>query len=481
MGKRKRKPTKENPIDWFLKYFAPKRAYERAQYRFAYNILSKSRLHKKRIGLSGTGDNQLTEKNLGELRDICRDLGRNNPVAKGLLKTEAGGVVGSDTVIQAKTEDEGWNSAAETLWRAEMIDSTCDVTGRFNFHNFLNKSFRTYRRDGDLFIVFTDDGLQAIEGECIGTPAGMQQPKYFTVTNGIAVSNQTGRVLGYYVGKSNKWGYVQPDSFGKYNVKDVHHFFNPDRFSQSRGEPALVPSVDYIDKLCEYIDAELVAARVNACFSAYITSKENQAMPDPYVNGISADGEDPDTGSKLEKLEPGMIQYLEPGEEIKPVGQVRPSTSFDPFILRMLGFIGRPLCMPMALVSLDFHGVTNVNARLIFSEARGNWKDEQEFVVRPFVRKVWVYKINQWIERGLLSDRKDKYSSEIFLKRWPYVDPYKEANADKLRLEEGVTTRTAIAAREGKDFKEVIAEREQEEKIIKEKGLDLSLNREQSP
>lgn len=464
---------KDTLFDKAIRRISPKWAYSRKKFAAAYEILNGSRYNNSQPRINTVGGTELTEYNLHQLRDRSRYLSQNNPIAKGILKTEASGVVGSDTSIQAKTADDGWNDEAEALWKEEMIENPCDVTGRYNFHVFLEKAFRHYRRDGDAFVIFTKDGLQGVGGECVGTPYNVKQPTSFEIINGIAMSKLTGKFLGCYVGKASKWGYIESGSYKKYNAQQVHHFMNSEYFSSTRGEPILTPSIKYIDRLTSYIDAEVVAANINACFTVFVATKENSAKPENAYTGGNSSGTDDKSSVDLESIGNGTVFYGEPGESATAIAATRPAQQFDPFVLRMLSFIGRPLCLPMALVSLDFAGITNVNARLIFSEARDNWKNEQNFVVRPFVQRAWRYKIDEWIADGKLSDRKDKYANEIYLKRWPYVDPFKEANSDRLRLESGVTTRTQICAREGYDWKDVVEEREFEERTLEKKKLIL--------
>jgi hypothetical protein len=185
-------------VDRLTLAVSPRRAYLRRAYRFAYDALDGSRTRKPRGSLAGTGDVHLTEAVLSRLREICRDHGRNDPIVKGLLATEAKGVVGSDTKVEARTPDKGWNDAAEALWKVEMVDQPCDVTGRFNFHKLLNLAYKSYRRDGDDLLVFQDEALWLVEGNQCGTPHGMRGGELFEVTNGVATRKSDGRVLGYW-------------------------------------------------------------------------------------------------------------------------------------------------------------------------------------------------------------------------------------------------------------------------------------------
>ncbi|MFB0523928.1 MAG: phage portal protein [Phycisphaerae bacterium] len=459
-------------LDDVVGVLSPRMAMMRRSYRFGYDILDKHRTRKKRSDMGGTGDWHLSQEKLDKLREICRDLGRNNPLVKGMFRKLATKIVGTSTKIQARTEDEGWNNAAEQLWKEEMVNQPCDVTGRFNIHAFLKKMYYTYCRDGDMFVVFADDGIQAVEGDQVGTPYGKSNAEHYDVINGVAVSKKTKKVIGYYIGKPNKWGYIARESIQKYTRDEVHHVFNSDRFSCSRGEPALISAVDMIDKLFGYIDAELVAAKINACFPMMITTRDTSGMPPPYTKGVSASGRDEDD-RPLEKIDPGMIWHGGPGEKADAIGSTRPASAFDQFILRIMMLIGQPVNLPLMLMTGDYSGATFMNSRVAYQEARDSWDDEQELVIKPFVRRLWILKVQEWIERKALTQRDDWAMYEILCKRWPYVDPWKESMADEQQLKNGTTTRSIICARQGEDFKDLTDQRADEEKYLEEKKVVL--------
>lgn len=459
-------------LDDYIGVLSPRAAMMRRSYRFSYEILDKHRTRKKRSDMGGTGDWHLTQEKLDQLREICRDLGRNNPLVKGIFRKLATKIVGTQTTIQTRTKDEGWNTAAEELWKEEMVDRPCDVTGRFNFHAYLKKMYYSYCRDGDIFTVFTDDGIQAIEGDQVGTPYGNKEAEHFDVINGVAVSKKTKRVIGYYIGKPNKWGYIANESTQRYTAGDVHHSFNTDRFSSSRGEPILISAVDTIDKLFGYIDAELVAAKINACFPMMITTKDSSNNPPPFTKGISSTGQD-EYGRTLQKIDPGLIWEGSPGEKAEAIGASRPAAAFDPFVLRCMMIIGQPVSLPLMLMTGDFAGATFMNSRVAYQEARDNWHDEQELVIKPFVRRLYNLKIQQWIRRKDLTERDDSGRHEILCKRWPYVDPLKESKADEQQLKNGTTNRSIINARQGQDFKDVIKQRAKEDEYLDEMGVVL--------
>ncbi|MHC4617220.1 MAG: phage portal protein [Planctomycetota bacterium] len=445
-------------IDNAIGIFSPRTAYRRKAYRFGYEAIDRHRTRKKHPAGGGTGDTHLTERSLTELREIARDMSRNNPLANGLLKIERNGIIGSGITAQARTQDDALNNELEAAWKEQMLDQPCDVTGRFNFNQFVRKAFLSYRRDGDLATLFLDDELQAVEGDQIGTPWGRpaNAAKNFDVINGVAVTKKERKVIGYYIGKPNKYGYIKPADYQKYPAEAVHLVFDPDRFSQSRCEPVLTPSVNWIDLLTGYIDAEFVAAKVNACFCMFVESDyPGDMMPDPYTKGVTGSGYDSDTGQQHEKIEPGAILYGRPGEKAQGIGQTRPGSLFDPFVLRMLTLIGRPLCMPLMLITMDFSGATFMNARLAYQKVQEEWQSQQDNVVKPFVSRVWRWKLQRLLDTRAIKTQTDRarlFAHEVFCRRWPYVDPFKEAKADEQQMKNGTLSAIDICARQGEDF-----------------------------
>ena len=459
-------------MDEYAAAISPKWGYRRKAYRFGYEVLDKSRTRKKRYDIGGPADSHLTAERLTRLRDICEDLARNNPLVKGLTRKLATKVVGTSTKIQARSGDTGWNEEAENIFRDEMIDSPCDVTGRFDLLKYTKTLYQSYCTAGDIFTIFGDDYLQAVEGNQVGTPFERKDAENFDRVNGIAVSKKTRKVIGYYVGTPNKWGYIKNKDVKMYPADVVHHTFNPDRFSYSRGEPVLVSAVDTIDKLFGYIDAELVAAKINACFPMMITTKDGKGLP-AYRGGISSTGKDADERT-LSKIDPGMIWEGREGESAAAIGAQRPASAFDNFVLRILMLIGSPVNLPLMLVTGDYSGATFMNSRVAYQEARDAWQDEQELVVKPFLRKVWLWKLAKLIEQKKLSRRDDWHRCEIQCKRWPYVDPYKESMADKQELANWTTNPTEICARQGKDFRDVTDQRAKDQEYLEEKGVSLA-------
>jgi lambda family phage portal protein len=452
--------------------------FDRSVQDFAasYDAIDRSRLRKKRTASSGSGDVHLTEQALSDLREACRDLARNNPIVKGLLKTEANSVVGRSTRIEVKSSDKKFNKDAEDLWRERVVERPCEVTGRFGFHKVLRTIFQSYRQDGDIFVLFTPSGIQIAEGEQCGTPHGLPTADRFDVTNGVATrkyddqDGPAGSVVGYYIGKPDRWGFIRPEDYTKYEAQDVCHVFNSDRFSYTRGEPALTSAVDWIDKVTRYADATLVAAHVQACYSIFIKKQSPEgSLPTPTPSGASSDTSE--AGHRNYKLEPGMIWEGEPGDEAEALSSTQPNSVFDAYILRCLSFIGRPLCFPLPYISGDFSGATYMNMRFALDMARDNHMQEQDEVLVPFLHRWHRWQMEQWIRTELKKAPADWDRRLIRCKRWPYIDRLKDAQADILLMQNLLKSHRRVMSDRGDDFEEEVADMAEDRKILVSKGL----------
>ena len=447
-------------FDGLVGIVSPEAMARRGIARFSYDAATAKRTHKSRTGQGGSGDKQLTTMTLGKLREIARDLSRNNAVALGLLQTQRDGIVGSGARVKSDTGDDGLNKEMDLAWKEEVIQSPIDITGRFNFNDCQRIGYLTYLRDGDYATILTDDGIQNIEGEQIGTPASLSGSgsKLYEVRNGVAVSKQTGRVVGYYIGQPDKWGWIRGDSYRMYNSDDVHHMFSTDRFSQSRGAPVLTSAIEYIDLLDEYFEAEAVAAKVQACFSMFVSRRDEyedgEFLPTAYDYPSGFD----ENGNRIEKMEPGTIIYGKDGESASGIGMNRPGAMFTPFINGLLMLISRPLTLPLILVTGDFSGATFMNIRVAYQQAQERWKPEQNSTLLPYARKIRMWKVQQWIDSGKFKFQEGIFGHTIWPRRWPYVDPFKEAKADEVELRNGTTSQTEICERKGLEFEKVVVQ-----------------------
>ena len=89
----------------------------------------------------------------------------------------------------------------------------------------------------------------------------------------------------------------------------VLHLYERLRPGQVRGVPWFAPVILKLRDLDDYDDAELMRKKIEACFAAFVTGAQDEdTLGKANINAA---------GDRIEAFEPGMIEYLEPGKDVK--------------------------------------------------------------------------------------------------------------------------------------------------------------------
>lgn len=448
------------------------RQSERHRSEFAsssYEALDNERANLMRNLHSGPADLEMDETTLAQLRDTARWLGANDSLGSALLDIHTDFIVGDAVSVRATTGDKDWDDRHNDLWREEMTERGCDVTGEFSFPKLMHMASQSYYRDGDFFLVRTDDGPQCIEGDRVGTPFGGKDAQHFDVVNGVAKSKKNGRPVGYYIGKPNKWGYVESRNWKSYPAERVIHVRNPKRCSLTRGEPVLTPSVKLFNMSHKYFDAELWAATMGAMLSLVITGKNHNRIIPPSTKGNYSGGKT-DEGTGVVKLQAGGIVTMPEGQ-VTSVTPNRPPAAFDMFTTKIMMLMGRPLCMPLSFITGDFSGATYMNMRIAMRVVESTWHREQTFAIKPTVRRLHGWWLAEKIRSGKLKERADGYRTDVICKTWPSADRKMDAQADKIDLANGTISKSEITRRRGVDYEDEVARQVEDRQTEEKAGL----------
>jgi len=268
--------------------------------------------------------------------------------------------------------------------------------------------------------------------------------------------------------------WVRPDPLrAPYRVEAerVIHLFGRRRPQQIRGVSELAGVLMRIRDAGEYIDSELVAARVAACFSGYVVTKD----PSAFL------GRRPERdGDRLETMEPGIFQYLAPGEEPVFGTPGRPNSKAGELVTLQQRLAGAGMGMSYELMSRDMSQVNYSSARQAHLEDRRLFEPLQQFLIAHFCRPVWAAFVDAAVLAGKLKIPDYERNRERYLRAnwvapgWSWIDPLKEAQAYDLLLSRGLTTLEELAAGRGRDWAELLEQRKRERDYEVELGLDLS-------
>lgn len=492
-------------IDNFVSFFSPKAGFKRRMYREAIKIsqsfkaykgAERNRLRSSWLPGGGSADEALLPE-LSDLRERSRDLNRNDAHASGITNTMTTNVIGTGIRPQSRVDRESlgvtektaaiFQKKAERIWKRWF--PYADAGERMDFYEIQELVDRQILENGEAIILplMLDNkekkrpyslALQIIESDRLATPPDKRSDK--SIRSGVRIG-ENGEPVSYFIQETHPGDYrftkttdkkfTERPAINEYGRKNVFHLYHVTRSGQTRGVPFFAPVLTYFKDLAEYAEAELVAARIAACFSLFITSEASMDL------SVNPQYEQNIHGQLIESLEPGMIKHLLPGESITSFNPQRPGATFEPFVDRILRAISAALGLPYELVAKDFSKTNYSSARAALLEARRYFKVRQEWLSRKLCQPVWEMLIEEAYLEGEIKaasfyDKKRFWLGATWIAPgWEWVDPLKEAKAAEVGLKNRIVTHSDLYAAQGKDWEESFEQRKREIDKAKELGL----------
>ncbi|WP_214249409.1 phage portal protein [Wolbachia endosymbiont of Anopheles demeilloni] len=256
----------------------------------------------------------------------------------------------------------------------------------------------------------------------------------------------------------------------KVPANDVLHIYRPLRPGQVIGEPWLSSILLKLYELDQYDDAELVRKKTAAMFAGFITRL------DPEAN-ILGEGEANEQGVALSGLEPGTMQLLDPGEDIKFSEPSDVGGSYEAFMRQQLRAIAIGTGITYEQLTGDLTGVNYLSIRAGLIEFRRRCAMLQHnIIVFQFCRPVW----SRWLELAVLCgelsiDEKVVKAAKEEVKWIPqgfdWVDPLKDQQAQQMAVRNGFKSLSEVVSEMGYDVEEIDQEIAEDQKRANSFGL----------
>lgn len=460
---------------------------------------------------SGRSADEDIVDNIETLRNRSRDLYMGAPLATGALKTMRTNIVGSGLALNPQIDAEflglteeqarAWEKSVTREWGLWAETVECDAERRQNFYQLQSLVLLSALMSGDVFVTMPvvrrsgsvyDLRIGLIEADRVCNPQG-KIANGRNVLGGVEIG-QYGETVAYWVAKYNpgsfprlvgiseKQEWTRVHAFGKATGRRnvLHIMADVERPAQRRGVPLLAPVIESLKQLSRYSEAELMAAVVAGMFTVFIKSNSpNTPLGQMFDPSMQVD-KDPNSY----ELGNGAIVGLEDGEEVQIANPGRPNTAFDGFVIAISRQIGAALEIPYELLVKSFTASYSA-ARASLLEAWKMFRMRREWLISGFCRPIY----EEWLTEAVL---KGRIKAEGFLddpaKRAAWcgaewygdaqgqLDPLKEANAAKVRVEEGFSTREREAAElTGMEWETINAIRKREEEQRREAGLSMQI------
>lgn len=474
-----------NLLDSIISYISPEAGARRKAYRDMMRYYSAGEVNRYNhrwlpMDIPDQENAEAGERNL--IRSRCRWLERNSDLANSIISAMVRNVVNTGIRPQARCANEALNTRIEALWNEWTRPENCDVSGQMGFYEIQRMIVQRKTVDGEILVklVYTNRGkfplkLQLIRpdllDESLLTGAGKR-----IVRGGIELDSAL-RPVAYWIKKKSADGWETAGS-ERLPAKDILHLWTKKYPDQIRGISDLAPVAKHIRELEEYLTAENIAAFMAACYSIFIT-KENY--------GVGRMGQIDDSlrdieGKPVEKVRPGMIVRLAPGEKINAANPGRPSSTASDITALYTKMIGSGVGLSYEMVSRDFAGSSYSAARQGNLEDRRTFQPMQQWLITHFCEPVYRAFLDAVYLKGLAdmpgytSRPEDYRKAEWVAPGWQSIDPEKEMQADILALKSGTLTLAQQCAEHGCDWRDQLTQMAKEKETAESMGLTLGIH-----
>lgn len=489
-----------NLIDKAYEVFAPRAAVKRAAARNVLKVLntgysdggasfSKNSLK----GFTARSSSPLydIDANLTTLVSRSRSLYMTAPIATSAIKTTKTNVIGSGLKLKARIDNEVLGITEE---QAEAIEgeierefalwaesSMCDALGVNDFYEMQALFFMGTLLNGDGFCIrrYEDPTpmmpyglrLQLIESDRVCTPNvtgvtlgnnpsisyAVDEKTGHEIYNGVEI-DKNGKVVAYHICNqypNAQWVgmYTAPEwkrieVMGKQTgLRNILHMFEAERAEQRRGVPLLAPVIEALKQITRYTDAELMAAVISGMYTIFIKTDMPTEMP--FGEAMPENLEPIDKGENDYQLGNGAINVLGTNESIQIADPKRPIAGFDRFVEAMCTQIGSALEIPKELLLKQFNSSYSASKGALL-EAWKMFRMRRENVSKSFCQPVFEMFMTEAVASGRIK-APGFFADPIIRKAWcgatwngpapGMLDPTKEVQAAKIRIEEGLSTR----------------------------------------
>lgn len=413
------------------------------------------------------------------VRARARDLERNSDMLNSVISAFKRNVFGDGYALTPKTKDENIDEMLKSAWKRWCKKQNCDVTGTQSFNQIMRMCVQRKKVDGGIFILkrYTNQGfipfqLQTIEVDELDISQIQPKNKGNKVVGGIEY-NKWNRPVGYWLRQYDIEGsqiltptYVE--------AKDVIFYFTKRRPSQIREMSDLSQTITRIRDVNEFMTAVSVKERIAACLAVFITKTDPSGSPG-RAGRISADGKPVYEGKTIV---PGMIRELAPGDKIETVNPSSQATDAAQYTKLMQHMISAGQGLSYEATSRDMSETNYSSARQGMIEDGLTYADEKELILEAMDEIYETFVISCALA-GIIEvkdfwENKEKYLAHKWTeapKKW--IDPAKEATANKIAISTGQKTFQEISSENGRDWKEQMDDILEVLEYAEDRGLNL--------
>lgn len=399
-------------------------------------------------------------------------------------------------------------------WSSNPLE--CDASGRHTLHQLATASFKSYLLTGESVVAID---WQPVKGAMTRTKVKLLDSRQIdqsktqvtdsgSVVQGVAF-DKGGRVIGYFV-RPYELGTLNYTPMVKYvpahtswGRPRILHLFDPIAPGQLRGLSPLAATLTPAQTKGVLRELTVSAAFVQTMFAASVESDLPDALKglnankghDAPLGGWSGSPEPQETGpndwlaahaayygtDNKVSLTPGVVNHLYKGDSLKIHRSEAPNATYDSFDKSLLREGAKAAGASFEDTSGDY-SQTSFSASRLALDLPGRINDRRrEAIVVRFYKATYRCWLEEQFETGAIVLPKgapafweavDAYTESRWRGKGKAVaDPLKQAQADILEIENGLSTLEEKLGERGLDFEEVVTQRAAERRELENVGL----------
>ena len=243
--------------------------------------------------------------------------------------------------------------------------------------------------------------------------------------------------------KKVKWDRVR--AYGELTgYRNILQITRDERSGMTRGVPILAPVIETLRQISLYVNAELDSAITRAFYSLFFTQF---TQPNAFnLNELKEEDREPIDTTGF-NLGPGTIASLPMGIDVKSIESSKQS-AFPAFVVELVKQVGASIGIPYEVLMRSFTSSYSAS-RASLLQAWSNFRRQRACFIRDFCKPIYEVFLIEGIVNGRIEApgffedpiRRLAWSNANFYgNSMEILDPLKEVNASRLRMELGLST-----------------------------------------
>lgn len=467
-------------LDFIISSISPSAGVRRMQNKMALDILAEAKKKRKfegagrgrRLGNWGANNGSQNAEigmALNDLRNRSRELCFNNGYASRVPGKWANNVVGTGILLSINQAGKNKRSIAKLkqVWKDWSEKTECDFNDQQNLYGIQHLVIKSLVKNGECIIkrVRTkhESGkvplkLQILDPDFLDSGNSKNQLENGGyIINGIEF-NSDGKRVAYWIFDRHPKDFIAKSK--RILAEDICHIYELDDAGQVRGLPFFTSVILRMKDFDEYEDAQLMKQKISACFAVFRTKTDIPVGQNPSQEY-----------QPLDRVEPGMIEELPPGETV--------TTANPPSTEGFAEYSKQSLIGQAAGTGLTYEMFTGDFSNVNFSSGRMGWIEFNRYVehlqwnvmVPMFLDKIFEWFYTAADISGFTPPSRTDFNTVWTPPRREMIDPAKEVTAMVKAIRSGLISWKDAVSQLGYNPEDMIEAMKASKELFDEAGV----------